>query len=439
MRKVVSVVVWAACAMGCSDETKANSPVADAGVVVPPAPDGGGNPSSGIDCAGAKAGDKVAIVHRWEGEEGARFASILKPLADACQLTLEYEYTTSDDTLASRVDANAIDVAVWGTAELAKYDAKIKTLDSLGARKENYAEFFVSAGTRSGRWLGLPVKADVKTLVWYSPSAFAAKGYVVPTTWAELETLSDAMVAKGDVPWSMGLESGDATGWTGSDFIQDIFLVREGPAFVLDVLSGKIPYTDDRVKQAWLAYGKWARDPKYAVGGPEGTLATPFKDAIFKVFSPTPTAMMLKQAGFVRGELEKAYPGYRYTQDYDFFSVPGSKGLQGGADWLLALKDTPAVRALITYLSSTRGGASWAKSGLDLSPNRGAAGNYTDPVLSKFGETLANTAGFTPDIGDTIPGNFKNAEWKGIVDYLGGADLDPILVTIAAAQADAFK
>ena len=37
---------------------------------------------------------------------------------------------------------------------------------------------------------------------------------------------------------------------------------------------------------------------------------------------------------------------------------------------------------------------------------------------------LANTKGFTPDIGDTIPGGFGKAEWTTIVDFVNGKPLD---------------
>jgi alpha-glucoside transport system substrate-binding protein len=57
----------------------------------------------------------------------------------------------------------------------------------------------------------------------------------------------------------------------------------------------------------------------------------------------------------------------------------------------------------------------------------------------KKGQILANATGFTPDIGDSIPGGFGSAEFKGITDYVTGGDLDTILNTIAAAQAEGLK
>jgi len=151
--------------------------------------------------------------------------------------------------------------------------------------------------------LGLPVKADPKTLIWYSPKNFSEASYTVPTTWDELDALVEKMVADGKVPWSMGFESGDATGWTGTDFIQDILLVTKGPEYVMGIINGSVPYNDAGVKAAYEIYGKWAKDAKYTVGGAAGTVSTGFNDAILKVFSVPPEAMMVKQSGFAGGTI----------------------------------------------------------------------------------------------------------------------------------------
>jgi len=393
-----------------------------------------------IDCMGAQAGDTISMLYQWSGAEETRLNEILKPLVDACGIVIQPESTRDQALLDTKVQAGTPpDIAFWNVAQLVQYETKLVPMDQLGAHGENYADFFVNPGTINGKWLGLPVKADIKTIIWYSPAVFTAKGYEVPTSWADLDALVETMVANGDVPWSMGMESGDATGWTGSDFIQDILLVTQGPQYVLDIISGKVPYNDAGVKAAYEIYGKWAKDPKYTVGGAQGTLSTGFLDAIYKVFSDPPEAMMVKQSGFAGGEVAKKYTDLAYATDYDFFPVPGAQGLQGGADWMMAFKDSPAVQALVAYLSSTEGGANWAKASFDLSPNKGAAGNYVDPALIKKGEALANTQGFTPDIGDTIPGGFGKAEWTALVDFVNGKDLDAALTAAAKVQAEALK
>jgi len=113
--------------------------------------------------------------------------------------------------------------------------------------------------------------------------------------------------------------------------------------------------------------------------------------------------------------------------------------MQGGADFMMVFGNSPATKAMVAYLTGAAGAAQWAEVGFDLSPNNLALGHYTDAALIKKAEALASAAGFTPDIGDTIPAPFGEAEWKAIVDYVNGADLDTALAAAARAQADALK
>lgn len=435
--KLLTLLVLAGLILAACAPKATATPAATEAPIVTEAPTTA--PTNGIDCKGAQKGDTVTMLYQWSGAEEASLNQVLQPLVEACGIVLQPESTRDQALLDTRVQAGTPpDVAFWNVAQLVQYKNTLKPMDQLGAQRDSYADFFVNPGTVDGKWLGLPVKADVKTIIWYSPANFKSAGYEVPQTWDELNTLVEKMVADGKVPWSMGMESGDATGWTGSDFIQDVLLVEQGPQYVLDIISGKVAYNDAGVKQAYETYGKWAKDPKYAVGGAQGTLLTPFLQAIYKPFSNPPEAMMVKQSGFAGAEIAKQFPDLKQGADYDFFVVPGAKGLQGGADWMMAFSDKPAVQALVAYLSSPLGGANWAKATFGLSPNKGAAGNYTDPALQKLGDALANTQGFTPDIGDTIPGGFGAAEWKAIVDYVNGGDLDKDLSDAAAVQKQAL-
>ena len=134
------------------------------------------------------------------------------------------------------------------------------------------------------------------------------------------------------------------------------------------------------------------------------------------------------------------YPDLEYGTDYDFFGVPGAQGLQGGTDYMMVFNDTPAVKAFVAYLTSEAGAKAWAEVGFDLSPNMHAVGMYTDPALAKKADILASATGFTPDIGDSIPGGFGSAEWKAIVDYVNdAATLDAALAEAAAVQAAATE
>jgi alpha-glucoside transport system substrate-binding protein len=393
-----------------------------------------------IDCMGAQAGDTISMLYQWSGTEEENLNKILAPLVDACGIVINPESTRDQGLLDTRVQAGTPpDIAFWNVTQLVQYKDKLVAMTDLGVNADNYADYWKSIGTVDGKWLGLPVKADPKTLIWYSPKNFKDDGYTVPTTWADLDTLVEKMVADGRVPWSMGMESGDATGWTGTDFIQDILLVTQGPEYVMGIIDGSVPYNDPGVKAAYEIYGKWAMSDKYTVGGAAGTVSIGFNDAINKVFSTPPEAMMVKQSGFAGGTITATYPDLKYGTDFDFFGVPGAKGLQGGSDWMMSFSDKPAVKALIAYLSSAKGGETWAQVGFDLTPNMAGASAYTDPALLKKGQILATATGFTPDIGDSIPGGFGSAEFKGITDYVNGGDLDSILASIAKVQADALK
>ena len=391
-------------------------------------------------CMGAVAGDEITLLYQWAGQEEERFNQIVKPLADTCGIVFKPESTRDQALLDTRVQAGTPpDIAFWNVTQLTQYKDLLKPMDSLGASKDAYIPGAIDPGVIDGNWLGLPVKSDIKTIIWYSPVNFEAAGYTVPTTWDELDALVEKMVADGNVPWSMGFEAADATGWTGSDFIQDILLVKQGPEYVMNLIKGTVPYDDPGVKEAYEIYGKWAMDPKYTVAGAEGTLSTGFVDAILKVFSDPPEAFMVKQSGFAGGEILKQYPTLVYGTDYDFFVIPGAQGMQGGSDWLMAFSDKPAVKALVSYLSSEAGGKAWAAAGFDLSPNKAGAGNYTEPSLVKKAEAFYAAKGFTPDMGDSIPGGFGSAEFTAIVDFVNGGNLDSILTTVAGVQAEALK
>lgn len=392
-----------------------------------------------IDCMGAAAGDKVTLMYQWSGAEEEKLNAILKPLVDACGIEIVAESTRDAAVLDTRVKSTPPDVLFWPTtAPLTLYSDKLVELGSLGAVPANYADFWQALGSLDGKWLAAPVKADIKSIIWYSPVQFAAFGYTVPVTFEELDALVEKMAADGNIPWSMGMESAAATGWTGSDFIQDILLAQQGPEYVMKLISGEIAYDDAGVVQAYQTYAKWATSDKYTVGGATGVVSTPFLDAIYKVFSDPAEAMMVKQSGFAGGEVAKKFPSLVYGTDYDFFAFPGAKGMQGGADYLMVFGSSPAASAVVAYLTGAAGAEKWASTGFDLSPNKLADGKYADAQLTKKAAALSAAAGFTPDLGDTIPAPFGEAEWKALIDVVQGVEISTALAAVATAQAEAL-
>jgi alpha-glucoside transport system substrate-binding protein len=394
-----------------------------------------------IDCMGAEEGAEITMLYQWSGVEEENLNSILQPFVDACGVTISPESTRDQALLDTRVQAGTPpDIAFWNVTQLEQYQEQLFPMTELGVHEENYADFWVNFGSVDDQWLGLPVKADPKTLIWYSPTNFEEADYSIPETWDGLTELVEQMVADGRIPWSMGFESADATGWTGTDFIQDILLVQQGPEYVRGIIDGSIPYNDEGMREAWEIYGAWATSEEYTVGGAAGTVSNGFNDAILLVFSDPPEAMMVKQSGFAGGTIIETYPDLEYGTDYDFFGVPGAQGLQGGSDWMMSFSDKAAVKALVAYLSSDMGGQKWAEVGFDLTPNQAGSGYYTDEALQNKADILTNADDFVPDIGDTIPGGFGSAEFTGVTDYVNGSrELSAILDELADVQQEALS
>ncbi len=89
----------------------------------------------------------------------------------------------------------------------------------------NYTADWKTYGTVDGVFFAAPLGANVKSFVWYSPKTFADNGWTIPTTWDELLALSDTIAASGaSQPWCVGVESGVATGWAATDWMEDLML-----------------------------------------------------------------------------------------------------------------------------------------------------------------------------------------------------------------------
>ncbi len=101
-------------------------------------------------------------------------------------------------------------------------------------------------GTVGGKFYAAPLGANVKSLVWYSPKMFAAKGYTVPTTWDQMIALSDKIAADptGVKPWCAGVESGAATGWTATDWLEEVVLRQAGPDVYDQWIAHKVKFAD---------------------------------------------------------------------------------------------------------------------------------------------------------------------------------------------------
>src|SRR4030095_10039765 len=137
-------------------------------------------------------------------------------------------------------------------------------------------------------FFAFPYKADVKSLVWYSPENFEEAGYEVPETQEQLKALEDKIIADGSKPWCIGLGSGGATGWPATDWVEDMML-RTQPADVYDKLNTTAtPFTDPAVGGAIDEFGWFAKNDKNVNGGAAAVASTDFRDSPKGLFSSPP-------------------------------------------------------------------------------------------------------------------------------------------------------
>ncbi len=390
-------------------------------------------------------GGAVSVLGVWGGGELESFNAMVQPFEERTGTQVQFEGTRDlNAVLTARVEGgNPPDVAILPgpgqMAELARAGRLVPLDDvlDLTAMHEQYAQSWIELATVDGRVYGVFVKAALKGLIWYNPRAFQAAGYTVPATWDELMALTERIAAAGKTPWCIGLESGAASGWPATDWIENI-LLRDAGAEVYDRwYRHEIPWTDPAVRRAWGLFGSIATNPRFVYGGVQGVLATNFGESPFPLFTDPPGCYLHHQATFIQDFIQRQYPTVRPGEDFDFFAFPPINpalppSVEIAGDLIGMFRDTPQARALMAYLTTPEAQAIWVRRGGALSPNRRVSlDEYPDPLSRRGAEilTMAEIARF--DASDLMPEAANAAFWRGTLDYVQNpARLDAILENI---------
>lgn len=112
---------------------------------------------------------------------------------------------------------------------------------------------FVELGKYGGKLYALPKTYETLGL-FYNKTFFEKNGWTPPTTTAELETLADAMLAKGIVPFAAGNAD-----WrpTNEHYVSIILNSIAGPDNVYKALKGEIPWTAEPFVKAIDTLNSW--------------------------------------------------------------------------------------------------------------------------------------------------------------------------------------
>ncbi len=385
-------------------------------------------------------GETLTIFGPWRGDDEKLIQSVLDYFREATGAEVKYSSSENyeQQIVIDTQAGSPPDIAVLPQPGLlADLAAKgfLKPLSDADASfiKENYGagESWVKLGTYKDKdgaekFFAFPYKADLKSLVWYSPENFKDAGYEIPQTMEDLIKLSDQIVKDGGKPWCIGLGSGGATGWPATDWVEDIMLRTQSPETYDKWVSNEVKFSDPAVTGAIEIFGSFAKNDAYVDGGAAGVASTDFRDSPKGLFSTPPKCYMHRQASFIPSFFPE---GTKLGTDADFFYFPpyASKPELGrpvlGAGTLFAItKDTKASRAFIDFLKMPLAHELWmAQSGF-LTPlktvNKDA---YANDTLKKEGEILTTATTFRFDGSDLMPGKIgAGAFWTGMVDFVGG-------------------
>jgi len=393
----------------------------------------------------------VIVFGTWSGDELDAFNAMLAPFTEETGISVAFLGTRDlPAVVTTRVEAgNPPDVAIMPNpgqvAELAELGALVDlaTFMDTDQLEADYGQSWLDISSYEGTLISLFFKPAYKSLVWYNPGAFDAAGYEVPTTWDGMTALSDQIVADGGVPWCVGFESAEASGWPGTDWVEDIMLRTAGPDVYDQWVNHEIPWTDPAVKTGWETMGGIVANQSYVFGGTTGVLTINFGDSPAPLFDDPPGCYLHRQASFIPAFFpEGAVAG----EDYAFFPLPsidpayGTPALTSG-DFLVMFNDTPQARALLEYLVSLDAQdlavSSW---GGYISAHKGVNTDlYPDDLTRQIGEALVSAEVARFDGGDVMPAAVGSGSfWTGILDYVGGVDLDTVLATIEASAVDAY-
>ncbi len=412
------------------------------------------------DCApygkyGKYSGKTVTVYTSITEPEISYHINAVKTFERCTGITVQYQPSKEfEAALKTKVDGgNAPDIALFPQPGLLATFAtagKLKPAsDALTQEAEkNWVSSWVKYGTVGGFYFAAPLGANMKSLVWYSPKYFKQYGYTVPTTWDDLTKLMDKMAADGHKPLCAGIESGDATGWPVTDWMEEVMLRKYGPDVYAQWINHTIKFNDPKVADVLKTVGSILKNPKYVnagIGDVKSIATTAFQKGGLPV--ETGKCMLHFQANFYAANWDKGttvgpdgdvYAFYEPTMSDQFGKV-----IEVGGEFTGAFSDRPEVEAVQLYLASGEWATAKAKLNAQAKTSGWATANqavdqsvFADNPVDKLSVSLLtnpqSTAGF--DASDLMPSQVGSAaEWKQLTQWILGQSDKTTLDNIEAA------
>ena len=322
-------------------------------------------------CGGASLeGEEVTITGALIGEDQEGFRANFESFTEETGIVVTYQGSDNfeQEIQIQMESGDTPDFALWpqpGAVVDAAQRGMLTSLEDLeidiDAYKTNFSSYLVGLGTVDGSIYGGANAANLKSIVWYQPAEFEARGYAVPETWDAMIALADQIVADGMNPFCFGMYSNGASGWLATDWMEDIMLrTGNGTTSYDQWVTNELKFEDPIVKNAASLLSQIMHTENYVVGGTDAIVSTYFGNAQDPMFSKdangNPGCFMHRQASFIPAfwpEANQAEAGIETTV-FPFPVIDESlpKAALGAGDMWGAFNDRDATKAVAEYMLS---------------------------------------------------------------------------------------
>lgn len=402
-------------------------------------PDAGGGSAGQAGLGEPEEGDgQVTILGAFGGDEEAQFNASLEEFTAESGITVNYvsdqDFT---NTIQVRVNAgDAPDIGLFpqpgGVFNMAA-SGQVVPIDEFldyDSLNSTLVPGFLDSARYQGRVYAAPMRMAVKSVVWYPKQAFEEGGWnAEPATLDELDELADQIAADTDAaPWCIGWQSDQATGWVGTDWVEEYMLRLHGPDVYDDWIYHRIPFDDERVVAAIEAYGELANKEGNVLGGSTGILNTPFADAMTPAFDDEPGCYLMRQGNFATGffpadiqeNLDEEIGTFIFPRAEDGWD---GQPILGGGDLAASFSYDTDTNEVMRFITSPEFGGPWAEAGGWLSPHTTFdAERYPDETTRGIAQMAVEADVFRYDGSDVMPREVGSGSfWTGMVNFQNGS------------------
>jgi alpha-glucoside transport system substrate-binding protein len=386
------------------------------------------------------AGDGKVTIFGGYGEADAKaFQDTLTEFGDANGIEITFTSLASFDTdIKVKIEAGQEpDIALWpqpgGLKGLVDNLVPLDEVFDVTKSTSTLVPGWDTLAQVDGKIYGLPVSANMKTLVFYNPSAFAANGYTVPTTDAELVALEEQIKADGTgYPWCAGIESGGATGWAFTDWMEQYVLDFHGADVYAQWIAGDIDFASPEVAKAAEEVSKRLLAEGQVNGGGVAMASDSFQNTapLFETGGKEKgQCFMLRQGSFISGFFPDDIKAQLAAEDYtnaDVFPLPAPEGANagviGGGDLGAVFKGhvDADVAKVAEFIFSDKVLTKMVSNGA-ISPHKTFdPALYPNALNRKIGEAMAAASVFGFDGSDQMPAEVNAEFWAAGTDYVAG-------------------